>query len=152
MHLKRIGAWFVAATVLLAIAGNAAVAQEHDIYRCKVADVVTWDDDGSLRLNSNPPDWIRQFYDGMIIDTLTGVATYSDGVRMTWSIVQQGDDRESDYVLVQPKPPRFGPDHIRASAATHFIRIRTSQKPMPTVRFLAFDESSFASGPCEVVR
>jgi hypothetical protein len=42
MHLERIGAWFVAATVLLAIAGNAAVAQEHDIYRCKVADVVTW--------------------------------------------------------------------------------------------------------------
>ena len=56
MHLERIGAWFVAGTVLLAVAGNAAVAQEHDAYRCKVADVVTWDYDGSSRVNSNPPD------------------------------------------------------------------------------------------------
>ena len=88
----------------------------------------------------------------MIIDTLNWRRDLFDGIRITWSVVQQGDDRESDYVLVQPKPSRLGPDHIRASAATHFIRIRTSQKPMPIVRFLAFDESSFASGLCEVVR
>jgi hypothetical protein len=28
-----------------------------------------------LRLDSNPIDWMRQLYDGVIIDTLTGAVT-----------------------------------------------------------------------------
>ena len=38
MHLEVFGGRFVAAmAVLLAVAGNAAFAQEHKTYRCKVA-------------------------------------------------------------------------------------------------------------------
>ena len=37
--LERVGGRFVAATaLLLAVAGNAAFAQEHKTYRCKVVD------------------------------------------------------------------------------------------------------------------
>jgi hypothetical protein len=48
MHLERVGGRFVAAmAVLLAVAGNAAFAQEHKTYRCKVVGAVTWGDDGA---------------------------------------------------------------------------------------------------------
>ena len=134
MHLERIGARFVAATVLLAVAGNAAFAQEHKTYRCKVADVVTWDDDGSLRLDSNPTNRIRQFYDGVIIDTLTGAVTYPDGIRMTWNVVQQGDDRESDYVLVQPKPPALVQTRWEARRPNSFASGR-ARSPCPQCAF-----------------
>jgi hypothetical protein len=142
MHLERVGGRFVAATaVLLAVAGNAAFAQEHKTYRCKVADVVNWDDDGHLRLDSNPRNWIRDFLDGIIIDTLTGAVTYRDGRRFVLRVVQQGDSR-NDYVLI--------PDVIAATAATNFIiRIRAwIEKPI----LLMANVESFASGPCEVVR
>ena len=102
MHLERVSGRFVAAmAVLLAVAGNAAIAQEHKTYRCKVADVVTWDDDGHLRPDSNPRHWMRQRYDGVIIDTLTGAVTHTDGQRELWTVVQRGDPRENDYVLIQ---------------------------------------------------
>jgi hypothetical protein len=156
MHLERVGGWFVAATVLLAVAGNAAFAQEHKTYRCKVADVVSWEDDGRLRPDSNPRHWKREDYDGVIIDTLTGAMTHPDGHRVTWSIIQRGD-RANDYVLTQPPTVTgLSSDQFTAMAATDFIRIiriRTwSEKPTPIVRFLALGLSTFASGPCEVVR
>ena len=76
---KGVGGRYVAAmAALLAVAGNAAFAQDHKTYRCKVADVVRWDDDGRLRPDSNPSDWLRQLYDGVIIDTMTGAVTYPD--------------------------------------------------------------------------
>ena len=155
MHLERVGGRFVAAmAVLLAVAGNAAFAQEHKTYRCKVADVVTWDDDGHLRPDSNPRHWMRQRYDGVIIDTLTGAVTHTDDQRELWNVVQRGDPRENDYVLIQQQTaPHVPSDQIKARAATEFIRIRAwSEKPMPTVRLLAFHWGDFASGPCEVVR
>jgi hypothetical protein len=41
MYLERVGVRFVAAmAVLLAVAGNAAFAQEHKTYRCKV--LILW--------------------------------------------------------------------------------------------------------------
>ena len=59
MHPERDGGRFVAAVLLLAVAGSAAFAQdhkEHKTYRCKVADVVKLGDDGRLRPDSNPKD------------------------------------------------------------------------------------------------
>ena len=155
MHLDRVGGRFVAATaLLLAVAGNAAFAQEHKTYRCKVADVASWDDDGRLRLASNPRHWMRQRYDGVTIDTLTGAVTHTDDQRELWDVVQRGDPRENDYVLIQRQTaPHVPSDQIKARAATEFIRIRAwSEKQMPIVRLLAFHWGDFASGPCEVVR
>ena len=57
MYLERVGVRFVAAmAVLLAVAGNAAFAQEHKTYRCKVVDVVHSGKDG--RLHAGRP-WLR---------------------------------------------------------------------------------------------
>jgi hypothetical protein len=151
MILRQPGGRLVAAmAVLLAIAGNAAAAQDHKTYRCKVADVVNLGDDGRLRLDSNPRTAMRQQYDGVVIDTLTGAVTFSNGSRQLWNVVQRGTSA-NDYVLVLPTalyPPQ---ERIAARAATDFIRLR-AWKEEPTVKFLAFGLSSFASGPCEVVR
>ena len=151
MHLERVGGRFVAAmAVLLAVACNAAFAQEHKTYRCTVADVVNWDDDGYLRLDSNPKDWMHQRYDGITIDPLTGAVTHSDGRREMWSVLKWGDGRENDYVLTNVDQDAPLARAMRG-AVNQFIRIRTGgQKPIP--RFLASWLDSFASGPCEVVR
>jgi len=67
---------------------------------------------------------------------------------VTWSIIQRGD-RANDYVLTQP-PTVTG---LSSADFIRIIRIRTwSEKPTPIVRFLALGLSTFASGPCEVVR
>ncbi len=149
MHLERVGGRFMAAMAVLLAVGNAAFAQEHKTYRCKVVDVVSWGDDGRLRLDSNPKGLDRGIYDGVIIDTLTGAVTYRDGRRELWSVIKRGDD-DNDYMLTNT-PVRSGRSfrggHV--GAATEFIRIRTwGGKPV----FLAFVFSRFASGPCEVVR
>jgi hypothetical protein len=101
MYLERVGGRFVAAmAVLLAVAVNAASAQEHKTYRCKVADVVTITEDGHLRADDNPKSAMRFLYDGAIIDTLTGAVTYPDGDRRVWMVVQKGSG-VNDYVLPQ---------------------------------------------------
>jgi hypothetical protein len=143
MHLERVGGRFVAAVLLLAVAGNAALAQEHKTYRCKVADVVRLDD-GRLHSDTNPKDILRQRFDGVIIDTLTGAVTYPDGGREVWNVVQPGNIG-NDHVLTRPTAPDLSPDRIKAT-----IRIR-AWKETP-VQLLAFDLSGVATGPCEVVR
>ena len=145
MHRERGGGRFVAAVLLLAVAGNAALAQEHKTYRCKVADVVRLDDNGRLHSDSNPKDILRQRFDGVIIDTLTGAVTYPGGDREVWNAVQRGNSG-NDHVLTRQTAPGLSPDRIKAT-----IRIRARRQP-PTVQLLAFDETGFASGPCEVVR
>jgi hypothetical protein len=146
MHLERVGARFVAAmAVLFAVAGNAASALEHKTYRCKVADVVSLTEDGHLRADDNPRTGMRRLYDGALIDTLTGAITFGDGQRWVWKVVQEGNG-ENDYVLTPERP-----DGRAARATTFFIRVR-AWKEQPTVKFLAFGQDSFASGPCEVVR
>ena len=148
MHLEWVGGRFVAAVLLLAVAGNAAFAQEHKTYRCKVADVVKLDDDGRLRSDSNPKDILRQRFDGVLVDTLTGAVTYGNGDREVWKVAQQGSSN-NDYVLIRPTEPGLTSDKIADIAATDFIRIR-AWSVKPTVRLLAFGLSDFASGPCEV--
>jgi hypothetical protein len=69
---------------------GAASAQEHRTYRCKIADVVSLADDGRLRADNNPKTIVRQFYDGAIIDTLTGAVTQRDGTRSIWKMIQKG--------------------------------------------------------------
>ena len=148
MHPERVGGRFVAAVLLLAVAGSAAFAQdhkEHKTYRCKVADVVKLGDDGRLRPDSNPKDMFRQRFDGVIIDTLTGAVTYPGGDREVWNVVQPGNSG-NDHVLTRPTAPDLSPDRIKAT-----IRIR-AWREAPTVQLLAFDLSGFASGACEVVR
>ena len=148
MHPERVGGRFVAAVLLLAVAGNAALAQEHKehkTYRCKVADVVRLDDNGRLHSDSNPKDILRQRFDGVVIDTLTGAVTYPGGDLEVWNVVQRGNSG-NDHVLTRPTAPGLSPDRIKAT-----IRIRARRQP-PTVQLLAFDETGFASGPCEVVR
>ena len=135
----------VRAVLLLAVAGNAAFAQEHKTYRCTVADVVRLDDDGRLRPDSNPKDMLRERFDGVIIDTLTGAVTYPGGDREVWNVVQPGNSG-NDHVLTRPTAPGLSPDRIKAT-----IRIR-AWREAPTVQLLAFDLSGFASGACEVVR
>jgi hypothetical protein len=92
---------------------------------------------------------MRRLYDGALIDTLTGAVTFGDGQRWVWKVVQKGSGA-NDYVLV-PATGLPSPDGVAANAATDFIRVR-AWKDQPTVRLLAFGLSSFASGPCEVVR
>jgi len=128
MHVEQVGGRFVAAmAVLLAVAGNAAFAQEHKTFRCKLADVVHLGEDGRLRLDSNPKDMMRYLYDGVVVNTLTGAVTYPDGNRVVWNVVQRG--RENDYVLTR-KPKRVVlitecsmADNVAADAPfTEFVR------------------------------
>jgi hypothetical protein len=150
MQLELVGGRFVAAmALLLAVAGNAAFAQEHKTYRCKVVDVVHVGEDGRLRLDSNPKDMVRYLYDGVVVNTLTGAVTYPDGNRVVWNVVQRG--REKDYVLTRPTVPGLPLEQIWASEVTDFIRIRTWNE-QPTVRLLVFGLNSLASGFCEVAR
>ena len=142
MHLERVGGRFVAAALLLAVASNAAFAQDRT-YRCTVADVVRLDDNGRLHSDRNPKDILRQRFDGVIIDTLTGAVTYPGGDREVWNVVQPSGN---DHVLTRPTAPGLSPDRIKAT-----IRIR-ARREAPTVQLLAFDVTGFASGPCEVVR
>ena len=144
MHLERVGGRFVAAVLLLAVASNAAFAQDRT-YRCTVADVVRLDDNGRLHSDRNPKDILRQRFDGVIIDTLTGAVTYPGGDREVWNAVQRSNSG-NDHVLTRQTAPGLFPDRIKAT-----IRIRARRQP-PTVQLLAFDETGFASGPCEVVR
>jgi hypothetical protein len=140
---------YLFATLIGLACCGAASAQEHKTYRCKVTDVVTLAEDGRLRADSNPKDLMRQFYDGAIIDTLTGGITDRTGKRSIWKVIQKGN-WEKDYVLA-PDAIVFDEKQIAASAATDFIRVR-AWKENPTVRFLVFSLSTLASGPCEVVR
>ena len=142
MHVERGGGRFVAAVLLLTVAGNAAFAQDRT-YRCTVADVVRLDDNGRLHSDSNPKDILRQRFDGVIIDTLTGAVTYPEGDREVWNVVQPSGN---DHVLTRPTAPGLSPDRIKAT-----IRIR-AWREAPTVQLLAFDVTGVATGPCEVVR
>jgi hypothetical protein len=132
----------------LACCGTAS-AQEHKTYRCKVTDVVTLAEDGRLRGNDNPKDLMRQLYDVVLIDTLTGAVTNRDDTRSIWKIIQKGN-RENDYVLT-PDVIVYGETKVAAAAASDFIRVR-AWKESPTVKFLVFQLSTLASGPCEAVR
>jgi hypothetical protein len=150
MHLELVGGRFVAAmALLLAVAGNAAFAQEHKTYRCKVVDVVHLGEDGRLRLDGNPKDMMRYLYDGVVVNTLTGAVTYPDGNRVVWNVVQRGP--ENDYVLTRPAVPGLPLEQNPASVVTDFIRIRAWNE-QPTVRLLVFCLNSLASGFCEVAR
>ena len=128
---------------------GAASAQEHKTYRCSVADVVTLTEDGRLRADDNAKAVMRQFYDGAIIDTLTGAVTYRDGTQRVWKVIKKGSG-DNDYVLV-PDVVMPDADDFAVVAVTDFIRVR-AWKEKPTVRFLVFGLSTMASGPCEVVR
>ena len=119
MHLERVGGRFVAAVLLLAVASNAAFAQDRT-YRCTVADVAWLDDDGRLRPDSNPKDMLRRLYDGVIIDTLTGAVTFPDGGREVWNVVRPGTS-ENDYVLTRQTAPGLSSDQ----------RSRTRDHPHP---------------------
>ena len=149
MHLERVGGRFVAAVLLLAVAGNAAFAQEHKTYRCTVADVAWLDDDGRLRPSTNPKDMLRRLYHGVIIDTLTGAVTFPDGGRSVWNVVRP-DTSEDDYVLTRKPAPGLSSDQQITDPATDFIRIRAWDEPQ-SVRFLAVFLSGLATGPCKVV-
>lgn len=151
MHSKISGRTVTATIMLLAICfAEAGVAQEHKIYRCKVADVLSLSHDGRLSPDKNPKTLMRQLFDGSFIDTLTGAITSAGGGRAVWQIVQEGSG-VNDYVLVQKTSSSFPPDMRASAAATDFIRLR-AWKDEPTVRFLVFSLSTVASGPCEVVR
>ena len=106
-------------------------------------------DDGRLRPDSNPKDMLRQRFDGVIIDTLTGAVTYPGGDRELWNVVQRGNSG-NDYVLTRPTAPDVPSDRSRLER--HLSASGLGGKPMPTVQLLAFDLSGFASGACEVVR
>ena len=149
MNIERVGGRFVATMAVLLSVGNAAFAQEHKTYRCKLVDVVHLGEDGRLRLDSNPKDMMRYLYDGVVVNTLTGAVTYPDGNRIVWNVVQRG--RENDYVLTRPTVPGLPSEQITASEATAFIRIRAWNE-QPTVQLLVFGLNSLASGFCEVAR
>jgi len=149
---------------LLAVTVATANANDAKIYRCKVADVVNVDDDGRLRPDNNPRHILRQLYDGVIVDTMTGAVTYPVSTsypkseRTVWTIVQHGD-HANDHVLIPRSALVVNPLSERDTqlriATTDFIRIR-DWSPQPTgkvaLHFMAYSLSNMASGPCEVVR
>jgi hypothetical protein len=105
---------------------GAAFAQDNKTYRCKVTDVVTLADDGRLRSDNSPKSLMRQFYDGAIIDTLTGAVTQRDGTREIWKVVQKGSS-VNDHVFI-PNAIVADATQLAAVAATDFIRVLLGRK------------------------
>jgi hypothetical protein len=69
MQLERVGGGLFQRRPLCCslLPDDAAFAQEHRTYRCKVADVVTLGDDSGLQPDSNPSSWMRQLYDDSVL-------------------------------------------------------------------------------------
>jgi hypothetical protein len=140
------------AFVLLAVLTlNLGVAFGRDdtskTYRCTAKDSVSVQDDGTLTKGIG--EIHRKYFDGIVIDLLTGDITYpSTGIRENRVVQKTGADA-NDYVLIPSSAVRR--KKTAANAATDFIRLNTrTDKPQAT--FMAFSLSDLVTGTCEIVR
>ena len=117
------------------------------MYRCHVKDMVSLQDDGMLGKDGSSKFYIRE-YDGIIVDTLTGVITYADGRRERWKIIQHGNN-ENDRVLIPSQ--LTNPDELIRAAATDFIRVRDWPHKAPP-KWIAFALSTLITGLCEALQ
>jgi len=92
----------------------------------------------------------RKYFQPIIIDTMTGAITASDGERSVWHIIQKGSTA-NDHVMT---PQKYGPADLNsfaANAATDFFRLR-AWADRKQVTFIAFELSTLISGTCEVIQ
>jgi hypothetical protein len=114
-------------------------------YRCTAKDSVSVQDDGTLTKGIG--EIHRKYFDGIVIDVLTGDVTYpSTGIRENRVVQKTGADA-NDYVLIPSST--FRRKKTAANAATDFIRLDASK---PQAIFLAFSLSDLVTGTCEIVR
>jgi hypothetical protein len=118
-------------------------------YRCEAKDAVSLQDNGVLR-KDRVSESERKYFDGIIIDALTGAITLSDGSRMIWSIIQKGDSA-NDLVLIPENYLDSDPKKAAAGAATFFFRLRTWGERSQVI-FTAFYLSTLVTGTCKIVR
>ncbi|MGC2825489.1 MAG: hypothetical protein WA322_14825 [Pseudolabrys sp.] len=143
--------WFL--FVVLTLDFGVAFGQNDtsNAYRCTSKDAVTIRDDGTF--DKDPiAEARRKYYDGIVINPLTGAVTHpSNGSRENWRAIQEAST--NDYVLI---PEKISDVSLRAqkdaaTAVTDFIRVRVGASE-PQVTFLAFSLSNLVTGTCEIVR
>ena len=116
-------------------------------YRCTAKDSVSAQDDGTLTKAIG--EIHRKYFDGMVIDILTGDITYpSTGIRENRVVQKTGADA-NDYVLVPSLS--FRRKKTAANVATDFIRL-DARTDKPRATFMAFSLSDLVTGTCEIVR
>lgn len=116
-------------------------------YRCTAKDAVSLQDDGTL--NKEIGEVRRKYFEGIVIDTLTGDITYpSSGLRENRVVQKTGADT-NDYVLVPSSSLRR--KKTAANAATDFIRL-DARTDKSQATFIAFSLSYLVTGKREIVR
>jgi hypothetical protein len=114
-------------------------------YRCTAKDSVSVQDNGTLTKGIGEVH--RKYFDGIVIDILTGDVTYpSTGIRENRVVQKTGADA-NDYVLIPSSALRR--KKTAANAVTDFIRLDASK---PQATFMAFSLSDLVTGTCEIVR
>ena len=114
-------------------------------YRCTAKDSVSVQDDGTLTKGIG--EIHRKYFDGIVIDVLTGDITYpSTGIREKRVVQKTGADA-NDYVLIPSSALRR--KKTGANAVTDFIRLDASK---PQTTFMAFSLSDLVTGTCDIVR
>jgi len=114
-------------------------------YRCTAKDSVSVQDNGTLTKGIGEVH--RKYFDGIVIDILTGDVTYpSTGIRENRVVQMTGADA-NDYVLIPSST--FRRKKTAANAVTDFIRLDASK---PQATFMAFSLSDLVTGTCEIAR
>jgi hypothetical protein len=120
-------------------------------YRCTAKDAVTIRDNGTF--DKDPiAEARRKYYDGIIINPLTGAVTHpNDGSRENWRAIREAST--DDYVLIPEKIPDVSlrAQKDAATAATDFIRVHAGTNELE-LTFMAFSLSNLVIGTCEIVR
>jgi hypothetical protein len=143
--------WFLFAVLTLDFEVALGQNDASNAYKCTAKDAVTIRDDGTF--DKDPiAEARRKYYDGIVINPLTGAITLpSDGNRENWRAIQEAST--NDYVLIPERIPNVSlrAQKDAAMAATDFIRVRVGSNE-PQVTFIAFSLSNLVTGTCEIVR
>ena len=114
-------------------------------YRCTAKDSVSVQNDGTLTKGFG--EIHRKYFEGIVIDILTGDITYpSTGIRENRVVQKTGTDA-NDFVLIPSST--FRRKKTAANAVTDFIRLDASK---PQATFMAFSLSDLVTGTCAIVR
>ena len=110
-------------------------------YRCTANDSVSVQNDGTLTKGFG--EIHRKYFEGIVIDILTGDITYpSTGIRENRVVQKTGTDA-NDFVLIPSST--FRRKKTAANAVTDFIRLDASR---PQATFMAFSLSDLVTGTC----
>ena len=150
-QLLSCACWFLLAVLTLDLGVALAQNDNSTGYRCAAKDAVTIRDDGTFEKDPIA-EARRKYYDGIVINPLTGAVTHpNEGSRKNRRAIQEAGT--NDYVLI---PEKISDVSLRAQkdaaiAVTDFIRVRAGTNE-PQVTFIAFSLSNLVIGTCEIVR